>query len=103
VEVANTQLKEIETMILQASDAYKTQTASDIFNISEDLQDIIQGNMENQVYHIQSLLADELDKYKDKGNSYANNHIKEIQDTYKIKQPDKEQPMVVNKEKQKED
>ena len=31
------------------------------------------------------------------------NHIKEIQDIYKIKQPDEEQPMVVDKGKQKED
>ena len=78
VEVANTQLAEIETMILQTSNAYRTQTASNIFSISEDLWDIIQGNMENQVYNIQSLLADELDRYKDKGNSYPDNHIKEI-------------------------
>ena len=34
--------------------------------------------MENQVYYIQSLLADKLDRCKDKGNSYTDNHIKEI-------------------------
>jgi len=45
--------------------------------------------MENQVYHIQSLLADELNRYKGKENSYVNNHIKKIQNTYKIKQLDK--------------
>jgi len=89
-DVANTQLAEIETTILQASDVYRTQIASDIFSISEDLQDIIQGNMKNQVYHIQSLLANELDRYKGKGNSYTDNYIKEIQDVYKIKQPDQE-------------
>ena len=38
--------------------------------------------MENQVYHIQSLLVDELNRCKDKGNSYTDNYIKEIQDTY---------------------
>ena len=58
--------------------------ASDILSISEDLQDIIQGNMENQVYHIQSLLADELDRCKSKGNFYADNHIKKMQVIYKI-------------------
>ena len=31
------------------------------------------------------------------------NHIKKIQDVYKIEQPDEEQPMVVDKGKQKED
>ena len=65
-DVANTQLAEIKTTILQASDIYRTQIASDIFSISEDLQDIIQGNMKNQVYHIQSLLANKLDRYKGK-------------------------------------
>jgi len=59
--------------------------------------------MENQVYHIQSLLANELDRCKGKGNSYTNNHIKKIQDAYKIEQSDKEQTMVVDKKKQKED
>ena len=38
--------------------------------------------MENQVYHIQSLLVDELNRCKGKGNSYTDNYIKEIQDTY---------------------
>jgi len=35
------QLAEIKTMILQASEAYRTQTARDIFIISENLQNII--------------------------------------------------------------
>ena len=33
-EVVNTQLAEIKTMILQASNSYKTQNAGDIFSIS---------------------------------------------------------------------
>jgi len=53
----------------------------DIFSILEDLQNIIQGDIETQVYLTQTLLADELDRYKEK-NVYANNHIKEIQDAY---------------------
>ena len=36
-EVANTQLTEIETTILQASNIYRTQIAGDIFSISKDL------------------------------------------------------------------
>ena len=43
----------------------------------------MQSDMENQVYHIQWLLADKLDNYKEKGNKYTDRHIKEIQDTYK--------------------
>ena len=45
---ANTQVAEIEVMILQASHNYRTQTTGNIFSISEDLQNIIQSNMENQ-------------------------------------------------------
>jgi len=42
--------------------------------------------MEDQAYYIQALLANELDRYKGKGNSYTDRHIKEIQDTYKNEQ-----------------
>jgi len=59
------------------------QIAGDIFSISEDLRNIIQSDMENQVYHIQKLLADKLDNCKEKGNDYTKEHIKKIQDTYK--------------------
>jgi len=46
---------------------YKIQTVGDIFSISENLQIIIQEeDMEDQVHHIQVLLADELDRYKGK-------------------------------------
>ena len=83
VEEANIQIAEIERMILQASHNYQIQTAGDIFSISEDLQNIIQSDMENQVYHIQQLLVDKLDNCKGKGNKYAKEHIKEIQDTYR--------------------
>jgi len=42
-----------------------------------------------------------LDRCKDKENSYTDNYIKEIQDVHKIEQLNKEQPMIVNKGKQK--
>ena len=51
--------------------------------------------MENQTYHIQKLLANELDNCKEKGNNYVEGHIKKRQNTYK--QKDKEQDI---KEKQ---
>jgi len=34
--------------------------------------------MENQAYHIQTLLANELDRCKGKENTYAKEYIKEI-------------------------
>ena len=90
-------------MVLQASDTYRTQTAGDIFSISKDLWNKIQGDMENQVYHIQSLLANGLNRCKGKGNSYIKNHIKKIKNVYKNEQWDIEQLIIVEKEKQKED
>ena len=65
-EVANIQLVKIKTTILQVSKTYKIQMAGDI---SEDLQNITQGDIKNQVYYIQALLADELDKCKEKRNT----------------------------------
>ena len=93
-------MAEIETIILQVSDSYKTQNTGDIFSISQNLQNIIQGDMENQVYHIQTLLANKLDRCKGKGNAYAEEHIKEIQNIYKQENQKVEQLMIVNKEKQ---
>jgi len=76
-EKANIQITKIKFTILQTSNNYQMQTAGDIFSISEDLQNIIQSNMENQVYHIQKLLADELDNCKEKENNYVEGYIKE--------------------------
>ena len=56
-EVVNTQLVEIKTTILQASNIMKA-------------------------YHMQKLLTNKLDRCKGRENAYANNYIKEIQDTY---------------------
>ena len=39
-----------------------------ILGISEDLWYLIQSNMEDQVYQVQWMLADELDIYKRWGN-----------------------------------
>ena len=52
--------------------------ANNIFSILEELWNVIQEDMENQAYHTQILLADELDRYKRKENVYADNYIKEI-------------------------
>ena len=38
--------------------------------------------MDKRPFQVQRMLADELDRYKDKGNKYVDNNIKEIQDLY---------------------
>ena len=100
---ANTQIAEIEMTILQASHNYWIQTAGDIFSISKDLQNNIQSDMENQMYHIQTLLVDKLDSCKGKGNKYTEGQIKEIQDTYKQDDQELKKPMMNNKEQTQEE
>jgi len=39
--------------------------------------------MEDQVFQIQRMLADELDTYREKGNQYMDDNIQEIQELYK--------------------
>ena len=56
--------------------------------------------MENQAYHIQILLVDKLDSYKEKRNKYAEEHIKEIQDTYKQEDLVMKIVQIIDKEKQ---
>ena len=99
-EEANIKIAEIEGTILQASHNYWTQTVGNIFSISEDLWNIIQSDMENQVYHIQALLVDELDNYKGKENKYAEAYIKEIQDAYKWDDLEMKTLQIIDKEKQ---
>ena len=54
--------------------------------------------MENQIYHIQKLLVDELDNCKEQGNKYTEGHIREIQDTYKQDDQEMKKPIANNKE-----
>jgi len=63
-EKANTTITEMEKTILKASINNRIMNTMNILGISEDLQNLIQYNMENQMYQIQRILADELDIYK---------------------------------------
>ena len=54
--------------------------------------------MENQVYHIQRCLADELDDYKNKGNKYVKENIKEIQELYRDEEIKRRQGTIQDKE-----
>ena len=54
--------------------------------------------MENQAYHIQVLLVDELDNCKGKGNEYAKAHINKIQEAYKQDDFELKKPTTKDKE-----
>jgi len=53
--------------------------------------------MDNRVLQVQRILADELDQYKGKGNSYVEENIREIQKLY-IKEENREEKGVVEDE-----
>ena len=71
VEEAGTAITEMEGVILMASINNRTMNATDITQMAEDLHYLIQSDMDDRVFQIQRRLADELDRYKGKGNSYV--------------------------------
>jgi len=56
--------------------------AMNITQMAEDLCYLIQSDMDDRVFQIQRRLADELNRYKEKGNSYVETNIREIQELY---------------------
>jgi len=67
-EETNMMITEIEETILKASINNWTMSTTNILEILEDLQYLIQSNMKDQVFQIQRILADELDTYKKQEN-----------------------------------
>ena len=78
VEETNTILTEIKGTVLMTSISNRVMNATNITQILEDLWYLVQSNMDKQVFQVQRMLANELDHYKEKGNSYMDNNIKEI-------------------------
>jgi len=60
----NTMVTKIKETILKVSINNQTMNATNILGILEDLQYLIQSNMEDWVFQIQKILADELHAYK---------------------------------------
>ena len=81
-EEAGTTVAEMEGVILMASINNRTTNAMNITQMVEDLHYLIQSDMDNRAFQIQRRLADELDRYKGKGNSYVEANIQEIQELY---------------------
>jgi len=73
---------EMEGTILAASINNQTMNATNITQIVEDLQYLIQSNMDERVLQVQKMLANELDYYKERGNNYVEANIREIQELY---------------------
>ena len=81
-EKANTMVMEMEESILSASINNQTINTMNISGKSEDLWYLVQSNIEDQAFQIQKMLADELDRYKGRSNTYVDNNISEIQELY---------------------
>ena len=82
VEEAGTTIVEMEGVILAASINNQTMNATDITQMAEDLCYLLQSDMDDRAFQIQRRLADELDRYKGKSNSYVETNIQEIQELY---------------------
>jgi len=77
-EETNIMITEIEGIILTASINNRVINTTNITQISEDLQYMVQSNIDERAFQIQRMLADELDQYKGKDNKYMKENIQEI-------------------------
>ena len=78
----NTMITEMKGTILITSINNRTTNTTNITRISEDLWYMVQSEIEDWVFQIQRMLANELDRYKGRGNSYMDENIWEIQQLY---------------------
>jgi len=98
VAETNMTITEIEEVILKANINNRVINATNIAGVSEDLRYLVQSNMENQIFQIQWMLADELNAYKEKGNIYMDDNIWEIQDLYKEEEVKKKEGRIEDEE-----
>ena len=88
-EEANTVVTKMEEAILWASINNWMTNATNISGISEDLRFLVQSDIEKWAFQVQRMLADELDRYKGRDNSYVDKNIQEIQNLYSNKKQQK--------------
>jgi len=72
--------------------------ATNITQMAEDLRYLVQSDMDDRAFQIQRRLADELDQYKGKGNSYVEANIREIQELYMDEETKREEGRVEDEE-----
>ena len=97
-EEAGMTIMELEGTILTASFNNRTMNATDITQMAEDIRYLLQSDMDDRAFQIQRRLADELDRYKGKGNKYVETNIKEIQELYMDREIEKDGGRVEDKE-----
>jgi len=97
-EETNMILTEIEGMVLTASINNRVINATNIMQISEDLWQLVQSNMDDRAFQVQRMPANKLDCYKGKGNDYMDSNIKEIQELYMEEEKKEDKGTIENKE-----
>ena len=97
-EETNMILTEIEEMVLVTSISNRVINITNIMQISEDLQQLVQSDMDDRTFQVQRMLANKLDHYKGKGNDYVDSNIKEIQELYIEKEKKEEKGTIENEE-----
>jgi len=97
-EEISTTVIEMEETILMASVNNQTMNTTNITQIAEDLRYLVQSDMDKRAFQVQRMLADELDRYKGKGNNYVDSNIKEIQELYMNKEMKEDKGTVENEE-----
>jgi len=97
-EETNMILTEIEGTVLATSISNRVINTTNIMQISEDLQQLVQSDIDDRVFQVQRMLANELDHYKGKVNDYINSNIKEIQELYMEEEKKEEKGTIENKE-----
>ena len=97
-EEAGITVAKMEGVILMASINNRTTNATNITQMVEDLCYLIQSDMDDRAFQIQRRLADELNRYKGKGNSYVEANIQEIQELYMDEETKREEGRVEDEE-----
>ena len=73
---------EMKEAILWASINNWTTNTTNISGVSEDLRFLVQSDIGEWAFQVQRMLANELNRYKERGNSYVDKNIWNIQDLY---------------------
>ena len=97
-EETSTTVTEMEGTILTASVNNQTMNTTNITQIAEDLQYLVQSDMDKRTLQVQRMLADKLDCYKGKGNDYMDSNIREIQELYMAEEKKEDKGTIENKE-----